>query len=458
MDNIAISVQQVSKVFQIYETPKDRLKQFLSANISRRFGRPAKQYYKEFWALKDVSFTVKQGETIGIIGQNGSGKSTLLQLICGTLAPSSGHIQTHGRIAALLELGSGFNPEFTGRDNVFMNATLLGLKQAEIIERYDDIARFADIGDFIDQPVKTYSSGMMVRLAFAVAINVNPQILIVDEALSVGDETFQRKCFAKIESLKADGATILFVSHSAATVVELCDRAVLLDAGENIAIGSPKPVVGKYQKLIYAPLDKRAEIRAEINASTRMHEMAYQTVDASPSNAVDVALHDDFSKAQFDLNLKPTTTIAYESHGAIIEHPEILTMSGEQVNCLIKGQSYYFNYQVRFDQTASNVSFGMLIKTLSGLEIGGFVSNHAYDGGVSVVKNGNMMKVEFRFECLLNPGTYFLNAGVQGAVNTEKTFLHRILDIYMFRVMPVSKNSVTGIVDFNCTVDVNAIN
>ena len=206
---IAIKVENLSKCYQIYAQPRDRLKQFVLPRLQRIAGKSPKQYFREFWALKDVSFEVKKGETVGIIGRNGSGKSTLLQMICGTLNPTGGTIQTNGRTAALLELGSGFNPEFTGRENVYLNGAVLGLTNDEIDNRFDDIASFADIGDFIEQPVKTYSSGMVVRLAFAVAVNVDPQILVVDEALSVGDELFQRKCYSRIETIKDKGATII---------------------------------------------------------------------------------------------------------------------------------------------------------------------------------------------------------------------------------------------------------
>ena len=198
-NDIAISVSNLSKCYQIYDNPRDRLKQFVMPRIRRVAGKPQKQYFREFWALKEVSFDISKGEVVGIIGRNGSGKSTLLQMFCGTLNPTSGNVQTHGRIAALLELGSGFNPEFTGRENVYMNAAVLGLSKDEIDSRYDEIAMFADIGDFIEQPVKTYSSGMVVRLAFAVASCVDPEILVVDEALAVGDSVFQAKCFRRFQ-------------------------------------------------------------------------------------------------------------------------------------------------------------------------------------------------------------------------------------------------------------------
>ena len=274
-----IEVAGLAKCFHTYERPGDRLRQALVPPLQRWLGRPPSQYYREFWALRDVSLSIGRNETVGIVGRNGSGKSTLLQCICGTLTPTMGTVRTQGRIAALLELGSGFNPEFSGRDNVFMNGAVLGLSRAEVEQRFDAIAAFADIGAFLDQPVKTYSSGMAVRLAFSVAINLNPDVLVVDEALSVGDELFQRKCFARIETLKAEGMTVLFVSHSGATVVDLCDRAVLLDGGELLSIGKPGEIVSRYQKLLYAPATEREQVRNEIVQSFRGGPSAPPKID-----------------------------------------------------------------------------------------------------------------------------------------------------------------------------------
>ncbi len=251
--DIAIQVKNISKHFLMFEKPEHRLKQMIVPKLQRLAGQQPKLYYRDFVAVNDVSFEVERGATVGIIGRNGSGKSTLLQMICGTLQPSHGSVLVNGRIAALLELGAGFNPEFTGRENVYMNAAILGLSRKETEERFEEIERFADIGIFIDQPVKSYSSGMYVRLAFAVAINVEPDILIVDEALAVGDEAFQRKCFARIEQIKENGATILFVSHGSQTIVQLCDRAILMDRGEVILDGVPKTVVNQYLRLLHMP-------------------------------------------------------------------------------------------------------------------------------------------------------------------------------------------------------------
>src|SRR5689334_10087247 len=254
--NIVIQVKDLSKCYHIYSRPQDRLKQSVMPRLQQLVGRTPNRYFREFWALREVSFEVNKGETIGVIGRNGSGKSTLLQLICGTLTPTSGTVTTKGRIAALLELGSGFNPEFSGRENVYLNGAILGLSKEEVDSRFHDIAGFADIGEFIEQPVKMYSSGMIVRLAFAVQAMVDPDILVVDEALAVGDEKFQRKCFARIEELKNHGTSILFVSHSGPQIVELCDKALLLEQGERLMFNQPLQVVRAYQKMIYAPPDE----------------------------------------------------------------------------------------------------------------------------------------------------------------------------------------------------------
>jgi lipopolysaccharide transport system ATP-binding protein len=450
--DIAIKVQGLSKCYQIYDNPRDRLKQMLM------HGR--KQYYREFWALRDLSFEIKRGETVGIIGRNGSGKSTLLQLICGTLSPTSGSIRTHGRIAALLELGSGFNPEFTGRENVYMNGSILGLSTEEIKSRFGEITDFADIGQFIDQPVKTYSSGMMVRLAFAVAINMAPQILVVDEALSVGDELFQRKCFARIEAIKKSGSTILFVSHSGSTVVELCDRAILLDSGELLIDGAPKPVVGRYQKLIYAPEEKQEAIRRSIMDSMRANQAIQPEQKKCPKdyhgthNPTDQIEEEEF----FDPYLKPESTISYESYGVLIEDPHIENTAGTRVNCLVCGRTYRYVYNANFSRNTDLVRFGMLIKTLSGLEIGGAISANGSRGAIPYVIAKSLLRVEFSFQCSLNPGTYFLNAGILGVQESEEKFLHRVLDACMFRVQTKENDLSTGIVDFNCVSDIEIIN
>jgi lipopolysaccharide transport system ATP-binding protein len=429
----AIRANGVGKIFQIYEKPHHRLMQGVY--------RGKKKFYEEFCALDNVSFEVSKGEVIGITGRNGSGKSTLLQIIVGTMTPSSGSVETNGRIAALLELGTGFNPEFTGRENIFLNASILGLSTIEIQLRLDSILEFAEIGQFIDQPTKTYSSGMLLRLAFAIAINVDPEILIVDEALSVGDERFQRKCFSRIEEIKNKGATILFVSHAAGTIVELCDRALLIDSGELLTLGTPKTVVGNYQRLLYAPTDKVEEIRTQIRDNTLIVPAIKHISSEKDEQQDELELYDP--------DLVPKSTISYEEQGATIHSPKILTLKGRQVNNLRRGGEYRYQYIVTFSESVQEVNFGMAIKGLTGVALGGAASNSTHKASIDSVQSGDEFIVEFKFRCHLNPAVYFLNAGVLGDRQGEQLYLHRLLDIAMFRVMPALDLSPTGMVDFD---------
>ena len=448
-DDIAIKVENLSKCYHIYDQPRDRLKQMILPRLQRAAGAATKQYFREFWALKDVSFAVRKGETVGIIGRNGSGKSTLLQMICGTLSQTSGSVTAHGRIAALLELGSGFNPEFTGRENVYMNASILGLSKDEIDSRFDEIAKFADIGGFIEQPVKTYSSGMTVRLAFAVAISVDPDILIVDEALSVGDELFQRKCFSRIEAIRASGATILFVSHSGAQIIELCDHSILLDSGEIIFAGSPKETVGIYQKLLYVPSDKMDDIRSEIVSKAPQLSALIDSADNSDDDVITTSSSSDDLEETYDPNLIPPSTIEYESHGPLIDVPYILSQDGRKVNGLIRGRKYRYCYRVKFERAAACVRFGMSTKSTTGFSLAGALSAHDLKSAMSAVAEGDVVDVEFLFDCNLNPGVYFMNAGVFGLINGNEVVLHRRAEIIAFRVLPVNKNIETELVSLS---------
>jgi lipopolysaccharide transport system ATP-binding protein len=443
----AIILHGVHKSFPVYDKPHHRLLQMFT---------PGKRsWFREFHALKNVGLEIKKGQTLGIVGRNGAGKSTLLQIVCGTLTPSAGTVEVRGRIAALLELGTGFNPEFTGRENVYLNGSVLGLSREEIDERFDEITTFADIGEFIEQPVKSYSSGMYVRLAFAVAIHTTPDILIVDEALSVGDEAFQRKCFARIDAIRDAGATILFVSHSAGTVIELCDHALLLDKGEVLAAGSPKAVVSRYQKLLYTPADKVAALREAYKRewlSTAEHPVGQEALKiASTSDVHGVVPEDppdDGGRAYFDEGLLPQSTVRYQHKGAHIEQPHIETLDGHVVNVLRSGAEYIYTYQVRFDATAAAVRCGMMIKTVTGLELGGAASA-ALGFSELTADPGDTIVVRFRFSALLAPGVYFMNAGVTAHDPDGETFLDRLIDALMFRVMPEDARIGTGIIDFN---------
>lgn len=436
--DVAIEVRDLSKIFPIYEKPYHRLFQMIMPDTKR-------QWYREFLALRNVNFNVYRGETVGVVGRNGSGKSTLLQMICGTLSPSHGSVSVNGRIAALLELGAGFNPEFTGRENVILNATVLGLARAEIDRRFDDIAAFADIGEFIDQPVKNYSSGMYVRLAFAVAINVNPDILIVDEALSVGDEAFQRKCFARIDAIRDNGATVLFVSHSAGTVIELCDRVILLDKGEKLMDGAPKHVISRYHKLVYAPESKASAIRQQMLSEVDVDGSAIANAVAEDPEA---SAKSDDEDEYFDSYLLPQSTVRYVSRGATISDPALTTLSGRRVNVLHAGREYIYSYHVSFERSLHRVRFGMLIKAISGFEIGGAISA-VPDEAIEMVEVHQKMRVQFQFRCLVAPGVYFLNAGVVADLGDGDEFVDRHIDAAMFRVMPDQSRLATALIDLD---------
>jgi len=437
---IAIKVENLNKCYQIYDQPRDRLKQFLLPRMQQWIGMSPRHYYRESWALQDVSFDVKKGETVGIVGRNGSGKSTLLQMICGTLSPTSGSIVTHGRIAALLELGSGFNAEFTGRENVFMNATLLGLAQNEIEARFDEIAAFSEIGDYITQATRTYSSGMMLRLAFAVQTLVDPNILIVDEALAVGDERFQRKCFARLEELKNRGVSILLVSHSATQIVEFCDRVILLEQGKCLLQAEPTKAMSLYQRMMYASSEQRATILDSLKAGKA-------SVARSPSHGevIHTAIPKDASISEFNPSLLPTSTQRYPENGARIEAFEIRDSDGKIVNVLTSGMRYSILMRGEFLSMLEQVHFGIHIKSISGVKISG--QRFPEEGStLELVENGKKFEAYFHFNLLLLPGSYFVGGGVW-ARGTDCA--HRVLDALMFRVLPKERQFAFGYCDLS---------
>lgn len=450
---VRIRVDGLAKRYEMYSQPSDRLKQMIFPRLHRMARRTPKAYFNEFWALRGVSFDVFHGETVGIVGRNGSGKSTLLQMICGTIRPTLGNLMIDGRISALLELGAGFNPEFTGRENVLLSGLVYGISEAEIRAKYDEILDFSGIGQFIDQPVKTYSSGMYVRLAFAVAISVSPDILVVDEALAVGDEAFQRKCLARIEAIRDAGATVLFVSHSAGTVVELCDRAILLDKGEMLMQGTPKDVVTTYQKLLYAPADRAEQVRQEIISTYR----SGSAVSALPVNgcqhlgsdnvglSVDRPIPDS-DPAYWEEGMLSSSTVEYERRGACIENPHVETLDGRKVNVLTPGRTYVYTYKVALDQTLARIRCGMMIRSMTGVEIGGAATSTP-SSAVPLLRAGENIVVRFAFRCLLHPGVYFLNAGVLASIGEGEEYVDRRIDAVMFRVMPSLTRLATGFVD-----------
>jgi len=446
---IAIRVRDIGKMYRIYDHPQDRLKQML--------WRGRRLYGHEFWALRGASFVVHRGETVGIIGRNGSGKSTLLQMIAGTLAPTEGEIQVNGRVTALLELGSGFNPEFTGRENVFLNGAILGLSHEDIAVRFDDIAEFADIGEFIEQPVRLYSSGMALRLAFAVQAMVPKEILIVDEALAVGDEAFQRKCMRTLEQFRESGGTVLLVSHSAQTIVRQCTRCLFLHNGGLILDGSSKSVTDIYQRFSYGTPQQQHEtlqILAE-NPTIPIEELLEILADSSESSKVQP---DNLAPvgAMFDVNIPKLTEVVYGTKEAEILGFGIYDDQNRPVNIIIVGQRVTWQYQVHFHDPAWNLNFGMSLRTVDGVQVAGintFWEGHRFEN----VERGQEVDVRFSLRVNIAPGTYYLEAGVIGDTalgGGEDNFLHRRVDMCVIRIIPPDSRTISGIAHLEPKIDV----
>lgn len=452
--DLAIQAKNLSKCYNIYNKPADRLKQSIVPKVLGAIGKPLRTYYREFWALRNLSLDIKKGETVGIIGRNGSGKSTLLQIISGILTPTSGSIETNGRITALLELGSGFNPEFTGRENVFLNGAILGLSNAEIEARFDAITQFADIGDFIEQPVKFYSSGMTVRLAFAVQAMVDPDILIVDEALAVGDERFQRKCFNRLNELKQNGTSILFVSHSMQQVIELCDRVLLLEQGEQVLFAEPQTTVRAYQKIIFATPDDQARMVQEFkqldaDAFNRVNLLVTHLDKDTPlPSEAEADNNNDIPETDFFENeLLPQTTEFHPIRGAKINSIKIYTQAGREVNNLFAGHEYDFVLSGEFLQDFEAINIKILIHTPNGFPIFGIV----YPGSKKYINNIKSRQ-KFRFtnkiKMDLLPEIYFVTVSIWST--SDQTPLHRVVDMIMFRVLPKADIRAFGHVDLTC--------
>ena len=408
MSEIAIAVDHVSKMYKLYDKPMDRLKESLGLSRQKK--------YKEHFALDDVSFQVHQGETVGIIGTNGSGKSTILKIITGVLNPTAGEVRVNGRISALLELGAGFNGEYSGTENVYLNGTMIGFSREEIDAKMDDILSFADIGEFVHQPVKTYSSGMFVRLAFAVAINIEPEILIVDEALSVGDVFFQAKCYRKFEEFKEMGKTILFVSHDLSSIGKYCDRVVLLNQGHKLAEGGAKDMVNLYRKVLVNQLD---DDEAE-----------------NPGENMESAPEED-SLQKEKLNLNPEV-LEYGSKLAEIVDFGIYDHTGLITNAIDKGQQFSVKMKVKFNDDISEPIFAFTIKDLKGTEITG--TNTMYENSpVTPKKAGDIQEITFTQMMSLEAGEYMLCLGCTGYRNGDFTVFHRLYDVCNLTVITDKK-------------------
>ena len=420
MSETAIRVADVTKIYKLYDNPKDRLKESL--------GLTRKKCYQEHYALNHINFEVKKGETVGIIGTNGYGKSTMLKLITGVLTPSSGEIQVDGRISALLELGAGFNMEYTGIENIYLNGTMIGFSRNEIDEKMQEILDFADIGEFVHQPVKSYSSGMFVRLAFAVAININPEILIVDEALSVGDVFFQAKCYRKFEEFKQQGKTILFVSHDLGSITKYCDRAILLNKGEKIFEGTPKETVDIYKKVL-----------------VNQFEPSELETDEDANDITKFSKDKDWKKS---IQVNPELIEYGEKSAEIIDYA-LLDENGLITNTFMKGTVFSVRMKIQAHKEVKEPIFAFTIKNLQGIELTG--TNTTYEKvQVPPMEPGDIREVTFTQRLDLQGGEYLVSLGCTGYQDGDFQVFHRLYDVCSLTV--ISDKNTVGYYDMNSEV------
>ena len=425
MSKYAIQVRDLTKMYKLYERPSDRFREALGLSRKKR--------YKEHYALKGLSFDVEEGECIGIIGVNGSGKSTILKIITGVLQPTSGTVSVDGRISALLELGAGFNMEYTGLENVFLNGTMIGFSEEEIKSRLDDILKFADIGDFIHQPFKTYSSGMFVRLAFAVAINIDPEILIVDEALSVGDVFFQAKCFHKFEEFKKQGKTILIVSHDLSSIAKYCDRVLLLHHGELLNQGSPKAMVDLYKQLL-------------VNQDPAVQNEKGKTENPSVKDG-------EAGNWEEGFGWNPDT-LEYGERQAEILGFTVIDENGRRTNLIEKGTDFEIKVKIRFHEDIDEPIIAYTFKNIRGTEITG--TNTAFEKTpVDCARAGRECIVTFRQNMNLQGGEYLLSFGCTGFREGEFVVFHRLYDAC--NVTVVARKNTVGFYDMFSQVTVEEV-
>lgn len=431
MKDYVINVEHVDKVYKLYDSNK--------ARVADTLGLTRKKNYKEHYALKDMSFTVEKGECVGLIGTNGSGKSTILKIITGVLSQTAGEVTVNGRISALLELGAGFNMEYTGIENIYLNGTMLGYSKEEIDEKLDDILSFADIGDFVFQPVKTYSSGMFVRLAFAVAINIDPEILIVDEALSVGDVFFQAKCYKKFEEFKEAGKTILFVSHDLGAISKYCDKAILINKGNKVAEGTPKDMIDIYKKIL---VGQEPVLRSKVD----MAEDVSADISQPQENA------GESWKSHFQIN--PNVNEYGDGRASIVDFA-VLDDSGNFTNAIMKGSTFTVKSKVHFNTDIENPIFTLTFKTLKGIDVTG--TNTMYEKcDVGLCKAGEEYVASFTQQMDMQGGEYLMSISCTGFDGEDFVAYNRLYDVINITV--VSTKNTVGYYDMNSKVSVQKVN
>ena len=431
MEN-AITVKDVTKIYKLYDKPIDRLKEALNPFH--------KEYHKKFYALNNLSFEVKKGETVGIIGTNGSGKSTILKIISGELTPTNGEVEVNGVISALLELGAGFNMDYTGIENIYMNGTMMGFSKKEMDAKLQEILDFADIGDFVYQPVKTYSSGMFVRLAFALAINVEPEILIVDEALSVGDVFFQSKCYRRMEEIRQKGTTILMVTHDMGSIIKYCDKVVLLNKGNFVAEGAPGHMVDLYKKILAGQmegLEAAKNVDSDFSGETAEKEQKEKTYQLP---------HGKLMKDSLTINSNRTE---YGDGRAEIYDLGLFDQRGNLTNLLLKGEEFTIKEKIRFAAPIQSPIFTYTIKDKKGTDLTG--TNTMFEGtDIKPVKAGDEYEVSFTQKMTLQGGEYLLSMSCTGFEQGEHTVYHRLYDVANITV--ISNKNTVGVYDMESAV------
>ena len=439
MEN-AITVNDVTKIYRMYDKPIDRLKESLHPRH--------KEYHKKFYALNKISFQVKKGETVGIIGTNGSGKSTILKIITGVLSPTTGSVEVEGNISALLELGAGFNSDYTGIENIYMNGTMMGFSRKEMDEKLQDILDFADIGDFVYQPVKTYSSGMFVRLAFALAINVEPEILIVDEALSVGDVFFQSKCYRRMEEIRESGTTILMVTHDMGSIIKYCDKVVLLNKGNFIAEGTPGHMVDLYKKILANQMDSLEEELEEMNDFSGEGANKGKRTEDKPENH---KKEDGLMKDKLNINSEHTR---YGDGRAEIYDLGLFDERGNLTNLVLKGENFTIKEKIRFSSPLQNPIFTYTIKDRKGTDLSG--TNTMFEGtDIRPVEEGDEYEVSFTQKMTLQGGEYLLSMSCTGFEQGEHVVYDRLYDIASITV--ISNKNTVGVFDMESVVEAKVV-
>jgi lipopolysaccharide transport system ATP-binding protein len=445
MSDIAIRASHLSKCYHIYNNPHDRLKQFVVPYLQRLVGRNPKQYFHEFWAINDISFEIKKGETVGVIGRNGSGKSTLLQLLCGTLTPTHGQVEINGRVAALLELGSGFNPEFTGRENVYLNAAVLGLSREKVAERFEAIAAFADIGEFIEQPVKTYSSGMMVRLAFAVIVHVDADILVIDEALAVGDAFFTQKCMRFLRDFMKTG-TVLFVSHDTSAVVNLCNRAILLSRNKKAIEGKTDEICRLYVKNLYAERDAPEDNALELTIAPLPDSVSGQVFAGAEQ------VENPIRITEFRHDADSFGTGGIKIIDAWFEDDKkskLLMMNG--------GDLVTFCIKAKANQSIRHPAFGFMIKDRLGQYVVAEGTDLAYRNCPLVISPNDTTLVRFSFLMpILIQGEYSLNIAVADGIGDDHIQHHWLTDaIVLHSLNSRLVHGICGLQNLNIAIQIS---